>query len=541
MALAGVLTVLSAAIWSVNADDVPPAVVENADVPGDDLEYDSGEELSLLEQVSDPAFDTLVNLALVGPAIRDLDSVTLADVSLQLLAAEQLLRREHNGISAQQMFRAAASIAAEQQDDDSLARLEAAATAAGHADWAALVSAARTLGASQRSVNAAINEPAEGASEDAQVQFQSLANEVRVARALRHRPSLEMLVDVITDNEVISATEKTSLLELTRGALESIPAEVDPTSDLLASLTLEASSLDIVEEWSSSEGAEGEFLDDLISSSRGAKDDEDEEALEPQQVTGSFLTSNQSKYPYNYKVLRFCESNYSKKVGDGQCAALNAAAISTAGASRFPPTGLNADYVWGTKVATLKPKSYSGAASILPGDMIQFRNAKFYRKYSLPKGGWKSYSKSCAHHSAVIRATGQKGLYLWVYQQNSGGKKFVTRGWFDFRYMTAGTAWVYRPTKTGTSNTPTTSSQKITYRLVNKTPYNLTLTFSPSGNTSTLAKGKTVSCTSSIVNGKYPKVKARTPGGVWWERTISKPGQLYEVIKKGTSGVQIVP
>jgi len=85
---------------------------------------------------------------------------------------------------------------------------------------------------------------------------------------------------------------------------------------------------------------------------------------------------------------------------------------------------------------------------------------------------------------------------------------------------------------------PAPSSVK--YTITNKTKGTITLQFLSTGNTSTLAAGKTTTCNSPIKNGKFPQVKAVASNGKNWLRTISKANGAYDVITTAT-GIQIVP
>ena len=88
------------------------------------------------------------------------------------------------------------------------------------------------------------------------------------------------------------------------------------------------------------------------------------------------------------KVMTFCRSNLGRKVGDGQCAALDMKALAAAGAAgmaRKHSPGPE-DYVWGRQVALVEggPKYVKGLETLVrvkPGDLIQFRDARLEGSY----------------------------------------------------------------------------------------------------------------------------------------------------------------
>jgi hypothetical protein len=144
------------------------------------------------------------------------------------------------------------------------------------------------------------------------------------------------------------------------------------------------------------------------------------------------------------KMADFCKANLGKQVGDGDCYDLAAQALKAAGAKpRFifkdhPEKG---DYVWGTliysrEVEDGKPKETATVTQIQPGDVIQFRNARFQGRR--PGGG--KYSLTAKHHTAVVHEVRNKGTVVVVLHQNWGGKKLVTQSTFALGDLTSG--WI---------------------------------------------------------------------------------------------------
>jgi hypothetical protein len=76
--------------------------------------------------LQDPAFDRYVDLKLLGSAWADLDAGLLADVALQLVEGERVLRRPHRVIHSDELLAIAVRLAGIQRDEATLNRLEQA-------------------------------------------------------------------------------------------------------------------------------------------------------------------------------------------------------------------------------------------------------------------------------------------------------------------------------------------------------------------------------------------------------------------------------
>ena len=112
--------------------------------------------------------------------------------------------------------------------------------------------------------------------------------------------------------------------------------------------------------------------------------------------------------PINAKVAEFARSHVGAPVGDGICVTLAVEALRASGAKRFPfvPSG---DYVWGESVVDLK--------EVLPGDILQFRDAQFAGSRSL-HGRRETWSETYPHHTAVVVGTAEKGRLISICHQN---------------------------------------------------------------------------------------------------------------------------
>lgn len=160
-------------------------------------------------------------------------------------------------------------------------------------------------------------------------------------------------------------------------------------------------------------------------------------------VDGAFLADSTAP-ALNRKMLQYCQKQIGRKVGDGECATLVTEAYRIIHAKRLPPYGSDADYVWGAYVGTFRPNSYP-TKKILPGDVLQFRNARFNGRTA--RG---TYTSTASHHTAVVSQI--RGRTIYALQQNVGRsnvssvqKRKVQGGKFVFSDLKAGWVKVYRP------------------------------------------------------------------------------------------------
>jgi hypothetical protein len=160
------------------------------------------------------------------------------------------------------------------------------------------------------------------------------------------------------------------------------------------------------------------------------------------------------------QVAKFAQEQLGKKVGDGQCSTLAAAAVKAAGGrhvSTLGPTGKDANFVWGRRIVTLTPKSDS-AKDVKPGDIIQFRDVAFTKKEktTAEDGSWKTWNSdlSLPHHTAIVRAV--KDNFLEVLHQNYGPEGTSEDA---KKVVQAATIWVGSPRTSRQSGTATTETQ----------------------------------------------------------------------------------
>jgi hypothetical protein len=125
--------------------------------------------------------------------------------------------------------------------------------------------------------------------------------------------------------------------------------------------------------------------------------------------------------PLNADILEFCEANFGKQVGDGECAALAGDAINLVHAQKPPNNGKW--YVWGRELKPGQP--------VLPGDIVQLEDCK-----------WRT--SAAPHHTQVIRRVLGPNRYE-VLQQHVNGTRIVVTGELNMNTLLEGAVKIYRP------------------------------------------------------------------------------------------------
>ena len=115
--------------------------------------------------------------------------------------------------------------------------------------------------------------------------------------------------------------------------------------------------------------------------------------------------------PLNAKVEAFARSNLGKPVGDGICITLAVEALEAAGARRASFRDPKGDYTWGEPVPDFK--------DVLPGDILQFRDAVFRRQAIASAGApGRSWHQEYPHHTAIVAKVEPGGQVLTILHQN---------------------------------------------------------------------------------------------------------------------------
>ena len=114
--------------------------------------------------------------------------------------------------------------------------------------------------------------------------------------------------------------------------------------------------------------------------------------------------------PLNARVADFARAHLGEPVGDGICITLAVDALRAAGAQAGPLSDPSGEYVWGEPVADLK--------AVLPGDILQFRDAVFAGSRFAGKGRRVTWRETYAHHTAIVAKSEENGRLITIYHQN---------------------------------------------------------------------------------------------------------------------------
>lgn len=139
----------------------------------------------------------------------------------------------------------------------------------------------------------------------------------------------------------------------------------------------------------------------------------------------------------NEQIAFGCRANLEKKIGDGESASLAVFALKSFGArprmTDYPEKG---DAVWGSLIYRIdgeSKKEMGKFADVLPGDIVQFRDARF-----------PGMTVRC--HTAIVRAIDNETARLDVWEQRGrDDKDVVLEGEYPLASMKKGWARIYRP------------------------------------------------------------------------------------------------
>ncbi len=151
--------------------------------------------------------------------------------------------------------------------------------------------------------------------------------------------------------------------------------------------------------------------------------------------------------PLNARVLRFAQDQLGRKVGDGQCTSLAVEAYQHAGASLSRPFEPDGDFVWGEFVEK--------APDVLPGDVLQFRDAVFKSRQRRTVRGRATIEireHVFPHHTAIVEESRDGGRVLVILHQNTGPddatdaeRMIVQRETLRMSELKSGTIRAYHP------------------------------------------------------------------------------------------------
>src|SRR5262249_41643399 len=128
----------------------------------------------------------------------------------------------------------------------------------------------------------------------------------------------------------------------------------------------------------------------------------------------------------NQKVLSYAQSKYGTQDGNGECWTLVDNALRSAGAN----TSGDANLVFGQAIAL---------SSVIPGDVLQFKNAHF--EHHNPNGSW--YSNDFPQHTAIVSSV--QGRTITMLNQNVNGNRTVQSTTINLDDLKSGSVQAYRP------------------------------------------------------------------------------------------------
>lgn len=153
------------------------------------------------------------------------------------------------------------------------------------------------------------------------------------------------------------------------------------------------------------------------------------------------LLETQASDSWQEGVADFARQQLGKQVGRGECAELSAEALDAIKAKPYgtwPDSPSSGDYVWGNRKATITPSTKE--IELKTGDILQFRNVRI-----VTKSGNTTYTYTTQQHTSIIEKYNPETKVATVLQQNSNGRKYVTRDTINLAGVKSGTIWVYKP------------------------------------------------------------------------------------------------
>ena len=364
---------------------------KNLEVPKDAVvvESDGSKPPEIDPALVDEAFSRYVDPEFLAKAVKALDPAGLADAAIQTAEGERVLGRKNRATNAEKIADLAIKAATAKADKDTLKRLAGRLKAAGKADLADKAAGAIDLVSTVR-----------GDADEKELGVDKLPDDDRVAFR-------DFLADLrrakLTGNKAALEGFDTSLVTY-KGVL---------TDKQIAYLK--------------------KAVADAIKAAPEALDEETATLLKLGSATRSTAA-----------VYNWCALNEGEKIMSGECAELAGAALVSTGYKIYEGGNPRPDdYVWGKLIRKVTP-GHNVQGDVDLGDILQFRDAKY---------GDGSTTSSAPHHTAVVRGAQLSGSLVSTFEQNSGGKKYVTEGKVNLKGLTAGTIWIYRPIK-GTNLVP---------------------------------------------------------------------------------------
>ncbi|WP_437203443.1 hypothetical protein [Planctomicrobium sp. SH664] len=159
----------------------------------------------------DPAFNTYLDISLLGYAWSNKDAKLLTDLALQLAEGERVLLRTHKAGSAKELLAIAAKVAVDADDKEALARVAQAATALKYDDIVALTKSSNKLAGASRKDEPALQVSVEEMPVEQIAAYRWVLDQLKGAELLGDKKSLEGFGDWIDQAQGLNETQKAYL------------------------------------------------------------------------------------------------------------------------------------------------------------------------------------------------------------------------------------------------------------------------------------------------------------------------------------------
>lgn len=184
----------------------------------------------------DPAFAGQVDLVAIRQAIGALDAGTLIAEAEKLVRAERSLGKPHRALSAAALLEVALRVVSEQHDQEAFGRLQRTLADLGIKEFDEKLVAIRALLANPRRVSAGPNVPLRAVSIEAIVLYNTLVEQVKVAKVVGDRDGLGRLRRTIQELDELHAKQRQHLVLLIDDAVASLPNQAPAETLALARL-----------------------------------------------------------------------------------------------------------------------------------------------------------------------------------------------------------------------------------------------------------------------------------------------------------------
>jgi hypothetical protein len=187
----------------------------------------------------DPAFTTFVDLRLLSQAWNTLDPALMTDMALQLAEGERVLMRPHKVFPADAILGIAVKMAIDKKDKITLDRLAKAVENRGNAALKSQVSAAQKLVGQSRAIDPAFMMPVDETTLEQFMAYQELLSDLRRARVLGDRETIEGLEEAIKAEIRLSEKQREYLRRIMSESRSAMPENcvADTTATALNKLS----------------------------------------------------------------------------------------------------------------------------------------------------------------------------------------------------------------------------------------------------------------------------------------------------------------